>query len=141
MTDDEFMALALDEARRGDAPYGAVLVKEGEILARGFNTVERDHDATAHAEVNVIRAALARRGATSLEGVTLYTTGEPCAMCAGAAVWARISRVVYGASVAQLAEAGQHQIHLSSRQIIAASSRDIAVRGGVRALEALALFD
>ena len=140
MTDDYFMGLAIDEARRGDAPYGAVLVKDNEVVVAGFNTVRSDHDVTAHAEVNVIRKALRQLSTRSLEGYTLYTTGEPCAMCTGAAIWARLSRIVYGASVEQLASAGQHQIALSSEAIIETSFWKVAVQGGVRAQEALGLF-
>lgn len=141
MTDEAYMDLALAEARKGDAPYGAVLVKDGQVVARACNTVRRDHDVTAHAEVNVIRQALAQQASRSLAGYTLYTTGEPCAMCAGAAVWAGLSRIVYGASVAQLAAAGQNQIDVSAAAITAASFREIAIRGGVRAQDALALFE
>ena len=118
MTEEYYMGLAIEAARRGDAPYGAVLVKDHHIIAQGFNTVRSDHDVTAHAEVNVIREALAHLPARSLEGYTLYTTGEPCAMCTGAAIWARVSRIVYGASVEQLAEVGQNQIALSSEAIM-----------------------
>ncbi len=140
MTDEYFMDLAIEEARRGDAPYGAVLIKDGKVVAQGFNTVRSDHDVTAHAEVNVIRKALTQLPVRSLEGYTLYTTGEPCAMCTGAAIWARLSRIVYGASVEQLAEAGQNQIGLSSDEIVAASFWKIAVEGGVRAQEILGMF-
>ncbi len=141
MTYQHFMDIAIEEARQGDAPYGAVLVKDGTIIAQGFNTVKRSHDVTAHAEVNVIRAAIAQSPTRSLAGSTLYTTGEPCAMCTGAAIWARISRIVYGASVDQLAEVGQNQIGLSSEAIVGTSFWDVAVEGGLRASEILRLFE
>ena len=102
MTDHEhYMALALDAAREaarlGEIPVGACLVREGEVLATGFNTRETDRDPLGHAEINAIRAACKRLGSWRLDGCTLYVTLEPCPMCAGAILNARISRVVYGA--------------------------------------------
>lgn len=96
-----YMRAALAEAAqayaRGEVPIGAVLVDEtGEIVARGHNLRERDHDATAHAEMIAIRAACERLGRWRLSGLTLYVTIEPCPMCAGAIVMSRVDRVVYG---------------------------------------------
>jgi tRNA(adenine34) deaminase len=96
-----FMRLALDEAARaeaiGEVPVGAICVRDGEIVGRGFNLRERAQDPTAHAEHIAVRAAAARLGTWRLEGVTCYVTLEPCAMCAGALVSARVTRVVWGA--------------------------------------------
>jgi tRNA(adenine34) deaminase len=78
-------------------PVGAVLVRDGELLGEGFNTLIRDSDPSAHAEMSAIRAAAKRVGNYRLPGTTLYVTLEPCSMCAGAIVQARVSRVVYGA--------------------------------------------
>lgn len=95
------MRRALEEARgalvRGDVPVGAVVARGGELLATGANRTVADGDATAHAEVLAIRAASRALGAWRLEGCTLYVTLEPCAMCAGAIVLARVERVVFGA--------------------------------------------
>ena len=96
-----YMRAALAEADQayalGEVPIGAVLVDEaGEIVARGHNLRERDHDATAHAEMIAIRAACERLGRWRLSGLTLYVTIEPCPMCAGAIVMSRVDRVVYG---------------------------------------------
>ena len=95
------MAAALAEARAaasaGDVPVGAVIVRDGEVIARAGNRTLRDQDATAHAEVLAIRAASAAIGSWRLDGCTLYVTLEPCAMCAGAIVLARLDRVVFGA--------------------------------------------
>ena len=98
-----YMRAALAEAAQayalGEVPIGAVLVDEaGEIVARGHNLRERDHDATAHAEMIAIRAACERLGRWRLSGLTLYVTIEPCPMCAGAIVMSRVDRVVYGGS-------------------------------------------
>ena len=84
--------------RDGEVPVGAVVVHGGEIIARGNNRVLRDSDPTAHAEIVAMRAAGAVLGNYRLEGCTLYTTLEPCAMCAGAILHARITRLVYAAS-------------------------------------------
>ncbi len=87
-------------------PFGAVIVREGRIVAEGVNTVTATLDPTAHAEVNAIRAASKALGTFSLEGCQLYTSCEPCPMCLAAAYWARIEAVYYGASAADAARAG-----------------------------------
>lgn len=100
--DAMWMARALEGARvaalRGEVPVGALLVRDGRILAEAHNRTVTDADPTAHAEVVAIRRAAARQGDFRLLDTTLYVTLEPCAMCAGAIVLARIPRVVYGAA-------------------------------------------
>ena len=99
-TDSEFMALALDQARlaaaRGEVPIGSVVVRGDEVLASAGNQREADDDPTAHAEVLALRAAAKAVGSWRLDDCTVYVTLEPCAMCAGAMVLARIERCVYG---------------------------------------------
>src|SRR4051812_27874905 len=99
--DEEWMALALNEARAagaaGEVPVGAVMMRAGEVLARAGNRTVRDQDPTSHAEALVIRDAAAQLGSWRLDGCSLYVTLEPCAMCAGAIVLARLDRVVFGA--------------------------------------------
>ncbi|MDB4875981.1 MAG: CMP/dCMP deaminase zinc-binding protein [Gemmatimonadetes bacterium] len=101
VTDDSWMAAALEEARAaaaaGEVPVGAVIVRDGAALARSGNRTLRDQDPTAHAEALVIRAAAAALDSWRLDGCSLYVTLEPCAMCAGAIVLARLDRVVFGA--------------------------------------------
>lgn len=101
MTDQELMAAALAEARAavaaGEVPVGAVVVRDGRIIARASNRTVRDQDPTAHAETLALRAASQVVGSWRLDGCTLYVTLEPCAMCAGAIVLARVDRVVFGA--------------------------------------------
>lgn len=105
-----WMARALEQARlaweRGEVPVGAVLVREGRLLAEGHNRTVSDADPSAHAEVVTVRAAAAAQGDFRLEGCTLYVTLEPCAMCAGAIVLARVPRVVYGAADPKAGMAG-----------------------------------
>ena len=101
MSDQEFMKIAVEEARAcaeaGEVPIGAVLVRREEVLARGGNRTIRDCDPTAHAEIVVLREAARKLGNYRLTETTLYVTLEPCAMCAGAIIQARVPRVVYGA--------------------------------------------
>jgi tRNA(adenine34) deaminase len=100
--DDYFMRIALREAERAsehdDVPIGAVLVRDGELLAAGHNERELRQDPTAHAEVIALREAARLGGSWRVLDAVLYVTLEPCAMCAGAIVLARVPRVVYGAS-------------------------------------------
>ncbi|MCD7917706.1 MAG: nucleoside deaminase [Clostridiales bacterium] len=94
----EALALAREAAAEGDVPVGCVVVRRGAIVGRGRNRREALGDATAHAEVEAIRAACAALGSWHLEGCALYVTLEPCPMCAGAVINARIDTVVYGAA-------------------------------------------
>ena len=100
--DEHFMRLALRQAQKAfeldDVPVGAVMVKNGKVIGAGFNTREIDQDPTAHAEMTAIRSAASQLGTWRLNDTTLYVTLEPCAMCAGAIVQARVKRVVFGAS-------------------------------------------
>ena len=97
---EKYMALAIKEARKaariGETPIGAVIVKDGEVVGRGYNRVESGKDPTLHAEMIAIRRAAAKLGAWRLIGCTMYVTVEPCSMCAGAAVLARLDAVVAG---------------------------------------------
>jgi tRNA(adenine34) deaminase len=91
------LGLALDASAHGDVPVGAIVVKNGEIIGRGSNRTVRDQDPTAHAEMLAIREAARALGSWRLEGCELFVTLEPCAMCAGAIVLARLDRVTFGA--------------------------------------------
>ncbi|MBO8126876.1 MAG: nucleoside deaminase [Firmicutes bacterium] len=99
--DTFYMAAALEEAEqafaKGEIPIGAVIVKDGEIIGRGHNLKETEKDPTLHAEIVAIRDAARNLGTWRLTGTTIYVTIEPCPMCAGALVQARIRRLVYGA--------------------------------------------
>jgi tRNA(adenine34) deaminase len=102
MSDEQFMnaalALALQAQEAGEVPVGAVVVKNGEIIGRGFNAPISRHDPSAHAEMQALRDAAQHEGNYRLVGCELFVTLEPCLMCAGAIMHARIARVVYGAS-------------------------------------------
>jgi len=138
--DEKFMRLALEEAAKGDYPFGAVIVSNGEVLARGRNLGIQEKDPTAHGEMVAIRNFLVAHGPEKLKGTTLYTSGESCPMCMGAIVWCGISRVVFGASIMQLAtKIGQ--IMVTDAEIADKTPfADIALTGGVLAEESLKLF-
>lgn len=109
--DSEFLrraiALATENVRSGKGgPFGAVIVRDGEIVGEGVNTVTAACDPTAHAEVNAIRAASHALQDFSLKGCTLYTSCQPCPMCLASAYWARIDAIVYGASAEDAADVG-----------------------------------
>jgi len=93
----EALVAAADSAAAGEVPVGAVMVREGEVIARAANRTIRDHDASAHAEMLVLRESSRALGRWRLDDCTLVVTLEPCAMCAGAIVLARVARVVFGA--------------------------------------------
>jgi tRNA(Arg) A34 adenosine deaminase TadA len=138
--DERFMRMALEQARIADFPFGAVIVKDGKVMARGRNMGRAFDDPTAHGEMVTIRRFFDRYPASALRGATLYTTGEPCAMCMGAILWCHIGRLVFAASVAQIATK-MDQIMLSAADVAAtAKFAPIAITGGVLADEAMALF-
>ena len=138
--DIRFMKIALNEARRGDYPFGAVIVKDGKILSLGRNLGKTHDDPTAHGEMVAIRRCLSVHGSAALKGATLYTSGEPCAMCTGAIIWCGIGRLVYAASVAQIGEK-MKQIMISSADIAAKAPWDpLKITGGVLADEAVPIL-
>ncbi len=135
MNDDHWMGLALEEAARaaqgGEVPVGAVVVLDGRLLASGHNAPIAAHDPTAHAEIVALRGAAGVLGNYRLTGATLYATIEPCVMCCGAALHARIARLVYGADDAKAgAVRSVHRLLDDSRM-----NHHIDVTAGVRAAE------
>lgn len=138
--DDRFMQLAIEQAKLGDFPFGAVIVREGEVLATGYNSGRREGDPTAHGEMVAIRNFLKSHKREEFNGTTLYTSGEPCVMCMGAIIWCKIKRMVFAASIAELSTR-IGQIDITSQQIANATPfSEIEITGGVRASEAMALF-
>lgn len=138
--DAGFMREAIALAAQADFPFGAVIVRDGKIVARGLNLGRHLQDPTAHGEMVAIRRFLAEQGPAALRGTTLYTSGEPCVMCMGAIAWCGIARVVYGASLAQLG-ATIDQIMIPTTEVAAKTEfAKIAITGGVLADEAMALF-
>jgi tRNA(adenine34) deaminase len=141
-TDDTtWMREAIALAAEADLPFGAVIVKDGLVLARGLNSGKRLKDPTAHGEMVAIHNCLAEHDPDALRGATLYTSGEPCPMCMGAILWCRIGRVVYAASIDELSTK-LGQIMVRSTEIAARTPfHTVEIAGGLLADEALALFD
>jgi tRNA(adenine34) deaminase len=135
MSPEEIMQVAIAEAQKSGTPYGAAIVKDNKIVETGFNTVEPDQDPTAHAEINVIRKLVSRLGGaetlSALQGYTLYTTCEPCPMCAATCIWAGLSEIVYGVGNDDFDGDHPNKIDLRCQEIIARSPNFITVRGGV----------
>lgn len=109
--DQKFLQMAVDMAgenvrKHQCGPFGAVIVRDGEIIGRGVNRVLRDNDPTAHAEVTAIRDACKNTGHFRLDGAVIYTSCEPCPMCLSAIYWARIDRIVFASSHLDASEAG-----------------------------------
>jgi tRNA(adenine34) deaminase len=136
ISDREAMEVALTEARlaaeSGEVPIGAVVLREGEIVARGQNRVLRDNDPTAHAEVVALRGAGESIGNYRLNGCTLYVTLEPCAMCAGAMIHARLDRLVFAAADPKAGAAGSVLAVLNHPQL----NHQMVVEQGILAEEA-----
>jgi tRNA(Arg) A34 adenosine deaminase TadA len=138
--DEQFMRMAIEEARHGDFPFGTVIVRNGEVIARGRNLGIKKDDPTAHGEIVAIRRCLADHGSAALVGSTLYTSGESCAMCMGAILWCKFGRLVFGASIDQLATK-INQIMVSDAYIASKTPfTSISITGGVLAAEAMQLF-
>jgi tRNA(adenine34) deaminase len=138
--DQQFMSTALDEARRSldhdDVPVGCAIVANGEVIAVGENRREVDHDPTAHAEIVALRAAARQRGHWRLDDVTVYVTLEPCVMCAGALLNARVARVVIGALDEKAGAVGSRYNLLSDPRLL----HEASVTYEVRASESAALL-
>jgi tRNA(adenine34) deaminase len=132
----EALAAAREAGESGDVPVGALIVRGGAVIARAGNRTVRDQDATAHAELSAVRAACGVLGSWRLDDCTLYVTLEPCAMCAGALVLARVERVVFGAWDDKAGMAGSVGDLLRHRAL----NHRPEVQGGVRAKESGALL-
>lgn len=145
--DRRFLRLAIDKAREGvragQSPFGAVIVKNGEVVCAVHNVVWETTDITAHAEVHAIRKACRRLGTVDLSGCTLYSSTEPCPMCFAAIHWAKIDRVVFGTTIADAQEAGFNELTISNEQMKHLGGSPVEVEGEVlkdEAREAFALF-
>jgi tRNA(adenine34) deaminase len=140
ISDDQAMQAALDQARQaaeaGEVPIGAVVIHDGAFVARGQNRVLRDLDPTAHAEIVALRAAAQAIGNYRLNGCTLYVTLEPCAMCAGAMIHARIDRLVFAAADPKAGAAGSVLSVLNHPQL----NHQMIVEQGILAEESAELL-
>jgi tRNA(adenine34) deaminase len=128
----ESLRLAARAAERGEVPVGALVVKDGKVIGRGYNAPISSKDPTAHAEIQALREATKNLGNYRLEGCSLYVTLEPCAMCAGAILHARIARLVYGAADSKTGACGSVVDLFSEKKL----NHHTEVTGGVLAVEA-----
>jgi guanine deaminase len=139
-----YMRLAIQKARagikRGQTPFGAVIVRRGKVLSRAHNTVWRSLDSTAHAEVNAIRAACKKLNSIDLSGCVIFSTCEPCPMCLSACHWARIKRVVFGARIADAAKSGFNELRISSARLKKMGKTGIQIQGDFLRSECKQLF-
>jgi tRNA(Arg) A34 adenosine deaminase TadA len=136
----EAIGLAAEGVRCGHGgPFGAVVVREGEIIGRGWNRVVADKDPTAHAEINAIRDACRRLGNYHLAGCQLYSTCEPCPMCLAAAYWARLEHVWYAATAQDAETIGFDDSHIH-RQLVMPREQRLLPQGQLLREEALAVF-
>lgn len=144
MDHDRWMQLAIEQARAGIAagqsPFGAVVVRGGRVVAAGHNEVWHRTDITAHAEVVTIQRACTALAAIDLSGCTIYTTTEPCPMCASAIHWARLDECVCGATIADAAAAGFNELHLAARDLYRTGGSKVRLVEGVQRKECAALF-
>ena len=143
-TDEKFMKLAIAEARKGlekgHFPFGACIVKDGNVLSCKHNEVQVTLDATAHAEICAIRDACKMLKTTDLSGCVIYATCEPCPMCFSACHWARISKIVYGASVAD-SKRFFDELIVYCKKLKQLGGSPIELIGGVMRDENLELFE
>lgn len=144
MSHEQWMKMAVDEARRGveqgQSPFGAVIVRDSEVIARGHNEVWHRTDPTAHAEVVAIRRAAEALRTIDLAGCTMYTTCEPCPMCAAAIHWSKLDAVCYGATIADAQDAGFTELTLSIDELYARGHSPVRILERVMQPECAALF-
>ena len=144
MDDENYMRMAIDIARtgikNGQTPFGAAVVQNGKLVSANHNTVWRDCDPSAHAEVNAIRAAAKLLKRIEFSGCTLYTTCEPCPMCLSAIHWAKFDRVVYGATIADAADAGFDELFVPATEMVRMGRSPLRVENGVLQQECSTLF-
>ena len=142
--DADWMRVAIETAlvgvAAGQSPYGACVVRGDMLVARAHNTVLRDSDPSAHAEVNALRAAGAALGDIDLSACTVYSTCEPCTMCFACCHWAHVGRIVYGATIADSAAIGFGELHYTNTDLARLARRPVAVSGPLLRDECLAIF-
>ena len=136
----EAIKLSAESVRSGGGPFGAVIVRDGEIIARGENRVTVCNDPTAHAEVSAIREAAARLGTYDLSGCEIYSSCEPCPMCLGAIYWARLDKLYYAGTRADAANVGFDDAHIYEELPLEPSQRELPTESLLRE-EAQRVFD
>lgn len=145
MNDSDYMNLAIDAARKaiekGQSPFGACIVKDGQVLAVEHNSVWCDCDITAHAEVSAIRKACSHICNIDLSGAVIYSTTEPCPMCFSAIHWARISKIFYGTNIADAKRYGFNELEISNQTLKTLGGEKIQIHPDFLRQECLKLFE
>ena len=140
MLDEEYMKMVIDLASKGTFHYGALVVKDGEIIGTA-SSGEIKNDPTAHAETTAIRRACTKLETSDLTGATIYCSCEPCLMCFGTLWWANIRKIVYGASIKDSIADGicisMKELNISTKQLNEMSSNDFDIKGGICEEEAI----
>lgn len=142
MDNESLMRLAIEEARKSKTPFGVVIVKDGQVVERSGNTVQVDKDPTCHAEVSAIRKLTTRLGKASVsEGYTLYSTCEPCAMCAATCLWAGINNIVYGVGNDDFTDTNPNLIDIRCQEVFDKSPKTCNIHSGLLKGECKQLHD
>lgn len=145
MNHDDWMRIAIEQARRGMAaggsPFGASIVRNDSLVTASHNHVWQTTDPTAHAETHAIRLAARKLNSIDLSGCTMYTTCEPCPMCAAAIHWSKIDAVFYGATIADAQRAGFSELVLPAAELYRAGGSKVRITPGILNRECAALFD
>lgn len=135
------LELALMAKELGDGPFGALITnKNGQIISEAANTTNSENSVTYHAEINAIQQAEYKLGKGNLDGCTLYSSAEPCPMCAAAIGWSGISRVVFGLSISSVQQKGVRQINMDCREVLGRVSHQVEVTGPVNEEMFMKLF-
>lgn len=144
MSDEAFMRIALAKARegisQGQLPFGAVLVRDGRVISVAHNTIYQDSCVLSHAETNAILEACDRISSLDLSGCTLYASCEPCPMCFGACVMARVSRIVFSARISDVILPGFSYLGITNSELKRSGKVNIEITGDVLRAEGIRLF-
>ncbi len=144
MMPEELMRLAIAKAQvgiaQGQSPFGCAIVLDGNVLSVEHNVVWATTDVTAHAEITALRSACTKAVSVLLEGAVVATTCEPCPMCMAALLWARVDTIYFGATIADAAAAGFHEIALPASEMAARATRPVNLHAGILAAECVDLF-
>ncbi|MBF0478290.1 MAG: nucleoside deaminase [Candidatus Omnitrophica bacterium] len=139
------MRMAIEKARegvsQGQTPFAACIVLNGEVLSCCHNVVWQTTDITAHGEIHAIRQACLNAKTIDLSGAVLYSTCEPCPMCFAAIHWARIAKVIYGATIADAKQAGFHELTISNEQMKSLGGSEVEIEGGFLREENVKVFE
>ena len=145
MTDADFMRLAIQAAwqgvEKGEMPFGACVVRKGQVISVAHNSAKANMDTTAHAEVQAMREASRRLQTLELTGCAIYSTCEPCPMCFTACVWAKLGRIVYACRIEDAERAGIRQVPISSSRMNQLGQSSVELVGDVLRNDSLKLFE